>query len=194
VWEGVSLIAQHPWFGRHLVWRVLLLSVELAIPFYAIHAASLHDPSARDLSAFVIAIALGLVLSGPIWGRVIDRHNALVGTAGAWLAAAAGVLVLVTDLLGYLAAPFWHAFLFLPLSFARQGVIQARNRHLSVKAPSACLATMAGFSNALVACAGIVVALIVGAAGHVHDIRTPLVILIVCNVAAALYARRTFAA
>jgi hypothetical protein len=192
--EGASLVARYPWFGRHLVWRTLLLSVELAIPFYAIHAASLHAPSARNLSAFVVAIALGLVLSGPIWGPLIDRHNALVGAAAAWLAAAAGMLVLVTDFLGYVAAPFWHAFLFLPLSLARQGVTQARNRHLSVTAPPACLATMAGFSNAVLACAGIVVALIVGAAGHLHDIRTPLVILIACNVAAALYTRRAFAA
>jgi hypothetical protein len=52
---------------------------------------------------------------------------------------------------------------------------------------------MAGFSNALLACAGIVVALIIGAAGHLHDIRTPLVLLILCNAAAALYARRAFA-
>jgi hypothetical protein len=36
------------------------------------------------------------------------------------------------------------------------------------------------------------VALIVGAAGHLHDIRTPLAILIACNVAAALYVRRAF--
>jgi MFS family permease len=191
--QGLSLPAQYPWFGRYLTWRCLLLSVELAIPFYAMHAASLHDPTARNLSAFVVAIALGLVLSGPIWGRVIDRHNAAVGAAGSWLAAAAGIVVLILDQLGYMAAPFWHALLFLPLSFARQGVVQARNRHLSVKAPAQHLPAMAGFSNALLACAGIVVALIVGAAGHLHDIRTPLVILIACNVAAALYARRAFA-
>jgi hypothetical protein len=33
----------------------------------------------------------------------------------------------------------------------------------------------------------------VGAAGHLHDIRTPLVIPVACYVAAALYARRAFA-
>jgi hypothetical protein len=69
----------------------------------------------------VVAIALGLVLSGPIWGRIIDCRNALVAAAAAWLAAAAGVLVLVTGLLGDPALPFWHALLFLPLSLARQG-------------------------------------------------------------------------
>jgi hypothetical protein len=50
----------------------------MAVPFYAVHAASLHDPTACNLSVFVVAMALGLVLSGPIWGRLIDRHDALV--------------------------------------------------------------------------------------------------------------------
>jgi hypothetical protein len=36
-------------------------------------------------------------------------------------------------------------------------------------------------------------ALLLGAAGELHDIRTPLVLLILCNVAAALYVRRAFA-
>jgi hypothetical protein len=31
VCEGAALVAQYPWFRRHLAWRVLLLSVELAI-------------------------------------------------------------------------------------------------------------------------------------------------------------------
>jgi len=41
--------------------------------------------------------------------------------------------------------------------------------------------------------AGIVAALILGAAGHLHDIRTPLALLILANIGAALYARRAFA-
>jgi hypothetical protein len=47
----------------------------MAVPFYAVHAASLHDPTARNLSVVVVAMALGLVLSGPIWGRLIDHHD-----------------------------------------------------------------------------------------------------------------------
>jgi hypothetical protein len=51
---------------------------------------------------------------------------------------------------------------------------------------------MVAFNNALLAFAGICVALVLGAAGHLHDIRTPLALLILANVAAALYARRAF--
>ena len=31
-----------PWFRRFIVARTLFLSIELAMPFYAIHAATLH--------------------------------------------------------------------------------------------------------------------------------------------------------
>jgi len=190
--SGRALVARHPWYARQLIAGVLMQSVEMAVPFYAVHAASLHDPSARNLSAFVVAMALGLVLSGPIWGRLNDRHNALVAVAGCLLAAATGVLVLSMDMMGDQALPFYHAFLFLPLSLARQGAIQARLRHLSVKATASDRPTMVAFNNALLAFAGICVALVLGAAGHLHDIRTPLALLILANIAAALYARRAF--
>ena len=190
--SGRALIARHPWFRRQLIAGVLLQSVEMAVPFYAVHAAGLHDPSARNLSAFVVAMALGLVLSGPIWGRLNDRHNELVAMAGCLLAASAGLLVLLMDLTGHQTLPFYHAFLFLPLSLARQGAIQARLRHLSVHAASGDRPTMVAFNNALLAFAGICVALLLGAAGHLHDIRTPLALLILANVGAALYARRAF--
>lgn len=191
--RGLSLFAQYPWLRRFVVWRVLLLSVELAVPFYAIHAASVHEPTASRLSAFVVALSLGLLLSGPLWGRIIDRHNALVGVLGSLLAAAAGVLVLATDVLGLAGVPFWHASLFLPLAFAREGVIEARNRLISIRAPAQIRPLMMGFNNALLACASIVVALIIGVAGHLYDIHAPLVILILVNLAAALYVPRAFA-
>jgi MFS family permease len=77
--NGRALVRNHPWYARLQIVGVLQQSVEMAVPFYAIHAASVHDPSARNLSAFVVATAIGLVLSGPIWGRLIDRHTTLVG-------------------------------------------------------------------------------------------------------------------
>jgi hypothetical protein len=42
-------------------------------------------------------------------------------------------------------------------------------------------------------CASVGVAFGLGLVGHLHDIRTPLVILILVNLAAAFYARRAFA-
>ncbi|MEM7021675.1 MAG: hypothetical protein AAF637_03690 [Pseudomonadota bacterium] len=190
--QGLSLVTLYPWFSRYIAARVLLLSVELSVPFYAIHAASMHGPSARNLSVFVVAMSLGMILGGPVWGRLLDRHTSAVAVSGALLVAVIGVGVLVMDQLGDPAAPFTHAFLFLPLAFAVDGVIHARIRWISVKAPAADRPALLALSSALLACAGILVALALGAAGHLHDIRTPLVILIALNVVAAIYVARVF--
>jgi MFS family permease len=188
-----ALASCHPWFRRFLVLRTLLLSVELAVPFYAIHAASLHHTTAQRLSAFVLAMSLGLLLSGPVWGHLIDRHNALVITLSALLAAAAGICVLVMDALSDPTTPFLHAALFLPLALAAQGSTDGRTRLLLAKAPAEERPALIGLSSALLACAGTAVALVLGLAGHLHDIRTPLVLLILANLVAALYVPRAFA-
>jgi hypothetical protein len=52
---------------------------------------------------------------------------------------------------------------------------------------------MLAFGSASTACVAIADALLVGFAGRVHDIRTPLVILILVNLATAIYVRRAFA-
>jgi hypothetical protein len=72
-------------------------------------------------------------------------------------------------------------------------VIQARVRRLSVQTPAAERPDMVALYNGLIAAVAVVVALLLGAAGELHDIRTPLVLPILCNVAAALYVRRAFA-
>ena len=191
--QSWSLVAAHRWYARLLLGGVLLQSVEVAVPFYAIHAASLHAPNASNLSAFVVAMALGMALSGPLWSRVIDRHEVWVALAACMLAIGAGVLVLVMDLLGDPMVPFYHAFLFVPLALARESAVQARERRLSVKAPPHDRPAMVAFNNALLALAGVSVALVLAFAGHLHDIRTPLVMLIIANIVAALFVPRAFA-
>ncbi|MEM7021676.1 MAG: MFS transporter [Pseudomonadota bacterium] len=191
--RGFGLIGEYPWFKRLLMLRVLLQSVELAIPFYAIHAASLHAPTARNLSFFVVAMSLGLILSGPIWGRLMDRHTGLVVVLGSLITALVGVVVLVSDAIGDPTLPFYYAVLFLPLALAREGVTQARSRQLSVRAPAKDRPALVAFSSGAMALTGILVALVIGLAGHLHDITTPLYILVALNLAAALCVRRAFA-
>ncbi|MEM7021672.1 MAG: MFS transporter [Pseudomonadota bacterium] len=188
-----EIMAHHPWFPRLMGTGILLQSVEMAIPFYAVHAASLHDPSAHNLSAFVVAVALGFLLSGPIWGRLNDRNTRLTLTLSCSLAACAGICVLVFDQLGDPGLPYYHAMVFVPLALARQGSAQARARRLSVKAPTGERPAMASYNSAAVAFGGVCAGLLLGTAGHLHDIRTPLVMLIVASIVAALVGHWTFA-
>jgi hypothetical protein len=191
--DSWQLIAQLPWFRRFLVQRLLLLSVEFGVTFYAIHAATLHGATARSLSAFVVAMSLGMVLAGPVWGRLIDRHNALALILASLLAALSGVLVLVMDALGMPGGPFVHGLLFLPLSLAAEGSYEGRTRMLLARATPQDRPALLALSSALLAVAAVGSALVLGLAGHLHDIRTPLVILIGLNLASALYVRRAFA-
>ena len=188
------LIGKLPWYRHLLVLRVLLLSVELGITFYAIHAATLHGPTVQSLCGFVVAMSLGLVLGGPVWGRLVDHHNALALIIAATLAAASGVVVLIMDALGQPGGPFVHGLLFLPLSLAAEGSYQGRTRALLSRASERGRPTLIALGSALMAAAGVVVALVLGLVGHLHDIRTPLVILILLNIAAALYVPHALAA
>ena len=54
-----------PWFRSYVIARCLLVSVELAMPFYAIHAAALHSHKQVSLSIFVVATGIAVVIGGP---------------------------------------------------------------------------------------------------------------------------------
>ncbi len=187
--RGYGLIQAYPWFRRLLIARTLLLSVELAIPFYAIHAATIHDPTAQNLTVFVIASGIGVISSGLLWARSSDRARM---AAGAAVALVAGVLTLVIDGIEDLQIPYFHGIVFVLLTIAEQGAIQGQITYMMDHAPAADRPILIATANASMRTVGIAVALVLGAAGHLHDIRTPLVVLMAFNAAAALYALRAF--
>lgn len=187
--HGFGLIGVYPWFRRLLIGRAFLLSVELAIPFYAIHAATLHDPTAQNLTVFVVATGLGVVLGGLLWGNLSNRVRMV---AGALCTLSAGALILVVDGVEAWRIPYFHAFAFVLLTLGEQGAIQGEMTYMVDHAPASDRPALIATGNALMWTLGIGVGLALGAAGHLHDIRTPLVILMAFNAAAALYALRAF--
>jgi Na+/melibiose symporter-like transporter len=184
--RGLGLIAVYPWYRRLLMANVLLLSVELAIPFYSIHAATLNDPSAQDVTVFVLASSGGVLIGGLLWARFSVRSR-IVG--GALLTAAAGALTFVVEALGHRPVPYFYGFLFVLLTLGEQGSIQGRMTYLVNKAPDHDRPILLATSNTSIWTVGIGMSALLATAGQLHDIRTPLVILIVVNLAAALYAR-----
>ncbi len=188
--RGLGFLRQYHWFRRFLLGRLLLVSVELAIPFYAIHAATLHDPSALNLSVFVCALSLGLVLAGPLWGRWMSTSSHRVMAGGAFLAAMAGVLTLIVDVVPSLHIPYIHAVVVMILALGRQGVIQARIYYLSVQAPASDRPLYIAVSDGLIGIWSILFVFPLGWAAHLHHILLPLTGLIVLNVVAAFYVGR----
>jgi MFS family permease len=182
--RGYRLIGIYPWFQRVLIAQTLLLSVELAIPFYAIHAAALHDPSAQNLSVFVVATGIGVISSGLLWASFSAEARMAVG---ALLALLAGALTLVVEGFDLLGTPYFHAFVFALLTVGEQGAIQGHMVFMTNHAPAEDRPALIATSYATMRILGVGVALLLGAAGHLQDIRAPLVLLIIFNAAAALY-------
>jgi MFS family permease len=182
--RGFGLIGTYPWLRPLLISNALLPSVTLAIPFYAIHAATLHDPTAQNLNIFVVATGIGLISSGALWAGWSSRGR-MIG--GALMALLAGALSLVVDAVEQWHIAYFHAFVFVLLTLGEQGVIQGQITYMADHAPPGDRPTLLGTTNAAMWTLGIGVALILGAAGHLHDILTPLVVLMVFNAAAALY-------
>ena len=87
--RGFALIGQYLWFREFLVGRTLCLTIELAIPFYTIYVVTLNDPTAKNIAEFVFAVSFGMLLAGPVWGRLQHSHCHLVIALGAWLMALA---------------------------------------------------------------------------------------------------------
>ena len=77
--------------------------------------------------------------------------------------------------------------MFVLLTLGEQGVIQGQITYLADHAQPDDRPTMVGTTNAVMWTLGIGVALVLGAVGHLHHILTPLVLLMACNAAAALY-------
>lgn len=180
--RGLNLIGAYPWYRRLLIANVLLLSVELAIPFYAIHAATLHDPTAQNVTLFVLTSSVGVLLSG-LWAKVPIRSRIV---AGALLAALAGTLTFLVQATGPWQVPYFYAGLFVLLTLGEQGSIQGRMTYLANHASDRDRPAMVATSSTTGWIVGIGLAALLAMAGQFQDIRLPLVILIATNLAAAL--------
>jgi len=91
------LLADGGGFRRYLLARAVLLPVELAIPYYALHSRRL-GLEARDLGVAIVAVGIANLLSSPLWGRTADRVSSrLVMVLGGLVSAAATGVALGLD-------------------------------------------------------------------------------------------------
>ncbi len=190
--RGIGLIRTEPWFGEFLIGRIWLLSIELALPFYTIHVALLDDPTAKDLVTLVFAISAGLLIGGPVWGRLVPKNCLFAMTLGALLVALAGALTLLVDEVLKVHIPYFHVATFTLLSFGRQGVIQARTFYLATQTPEHDRPIYISVAESLMGVCGVGVALALGFAAQFTTIFNPLLCLIALNATAAVFASQVF--
>lgn len=134
--EGLVLLRELPGFRRFVLTRSLLLSAELAVPYYALQAQQLTGVE-EGFGLFVVALGLAALSGSPVWGRVSDRvSDRLVMGLGGVIGALAAVVALGFELVPpNLASPSLFAVVFLVVGLARAGVRVGRKSYIVDAAP-----------------------------------------------------------
>ncbi|MDZ7749705.1 MAG: MFS transporter [Halofilum sp. (in: g-proteobacteria)] len=121
--QGVARWHAVPAFRRYLVARALLLTVELAAPFYALYARDLFGGALAVLGIYVLAVGVGDVVASPLWGRLADSSGRRRMILAGVLAAALAVMALLLGEPGTGAASPWiFGLVFAGLVVAESGV------------------------------------------------------------------------
>jgi len=175
------------WFRHFVLARLLLLSIELAPPFYAIHAATMHKHTGGSLNIFVMATGIAYVVGAPLWrraGRVSDNKVLILG---ALLAAGAGFWAMVIEYTPSIRDPLTYAAVFFLIAFANIGVSNARMSYLLKYAPADRRSYFVGLSSTVTTAFGIFVALGFGVMAHLHGAFIAICLIIGLNLLTAAF-------
>ncbi|MEQ8968547.1 MAG: MFS transporter [Azospirillaceae bacterium] len=179
--EGVGLVRRIPGYRSYLIARALLVTVEIAMPIYALHAHGLFGGAVASLGVYVVAVGIANIVSSPFWGRFSDlsarRTMALSGVIGAF----AGGLALALAV----APEAWrtaetYALVFFVLGIAEAGVRLGRKTYLVDAAAKDERPLFVAFANSAVG----LVTLAAGAIGFVAQGFNPAVAIAVLAVLA----------
>ena len=148
---GFALLATRRWYARYLGVRILLLSLEMAIPFYVLYGRQNLTNAAGVLGLMVVAAGLSQAISSPFWGRFADMSSRKVLIlSGLFGAAAAALAVLFGYLPSNLQSPYLFAGLIILLGVAEAGAILGRKTYLIDNADETDRPTYVAFSNSIV--------------------------------------------
>lgn len=179
-----------PWLRQFLVARMLFLSIELAIPFFAIHAATLYPNNRSSLNVFVIACGGGLALGGIIWPRLGEKSLRLVMVLSSITTSVAGIVAILIATVPGWQSPFSHAAVFVLAGIGLEGIVNARAVYIVARTSDderpACI-TVASVLTGLV---GVLVAIAFSTLAHFTGAVWPVWVIVGLNIVAALFAMR----
>jgi len=187
--RGWKLYRTTPWFRRFFTTRALLLSVGLATPFYAIHAATEQRSSAQSLSLFVLATGVTNIFSGLIWSRMLSRDPTRVMFWSGVLAAVAGGVAMVRATFPALSLLVMYVIVFALLELAVQGLTQSSKTYLALMTPAVDRPRFLAISNALLGVLAVFVSGLIGLVAHSTHIYGALALLMVLGLLAGFSAR-----
>jgi|GEM_PF-3375409 len=176
-----------PWFGRFLIARTLYLSIELAIPFFSIHAATFHGNSISGLNAFIIAASVGLMVGGFMWPRIGKRSIDRILIPAAGLTCVGGLMATAIELRLISQSILCYAIVFALVSLGAQGVKNGRTLYLLGMTTDEERPFCIAVANVTIGMVAIVFGALLGALASFKGVGWPIFALVVLNVLAALY-------
>lgn len=181
---------RHAWFRHFLRARILFLSVEFALPFFAVHAATYHARTAPGLTMMVIAVSLGMMIGGVVWPALGKRRSLqLVLFLGPLVSLAAAAIAAANHLDDAVPSPFLHALAIFFLSLASQATFDGSNTYVVRSAGDAERPYAVSMMNLAAGLGGLVLALGAGLVADGPGTFVALILMVVLNIAAALVAR-----
>jgi len=176
------------WFRRFVLARVLFMSVEMAMPFFAVHAATYHAATAPSLSMFVIAVSLGMIAGGLVWPQVSKRSIQLVLSLSSLVACLAALLAFVNHVVDGVQSPYLHAAMIFCLAFGTQGTLDGSTAYVVGSSTDEERPYCIAVSNLAAGIFGIGMALGAGTISHFRGVIAGIVIMGLLNLAAAVCA------
>jgi MFS family permease len=179
-----------PWFGKFLIARALYLSIELAIPFFSIHAATYHGDSINGLNTLVIAANIGIILGGFLWVRIGRGSVERVMVLASLLACAAGLMAMAIEVGLLPPTLFCYALVFAAIALGAQGVKNGRTLYLLGQAKEHERPYCIAVANVMTGVVAVAVGALLGVLAGLKGVAWPIGVLIVLNIAAAVYTLR----
>lgn len=186
----LSVALRIDWFRRFLIARMLFLSIEMAMPFYALHAATYHAQHKGSLSTFVIGSCLGIIAGGMVWQRVARVSMPAVMALASLIACAAGGLAIATYLVPDLRLVWLHGGVFLLIAMANEGTRNARKLYIVEFTSDEERPYYIALSNVFIGVFGAIASFGFGVLAHLQHVIWPIWLIVGINFAACLYARQ----
>lgn len=188
--DSARTALEHAWFRRFNVVRILFLSVQLAMPFYAVHAAGHHAHSHHSMSTFVIASSTGVIAGSFIWHRIVHRSLQSAMVLAPAIACAAGSVAIVMEVIPEFRGVLLYGLTFMLLAFAAQGASSSGSLYLVRFTTRENRPDYLAVSNFLAGAIGVAVAFVFGTLAHLQSAVWPIWCIVAMNIVASVYAMR----
>lgn len=148
---GFENFKKYSGFRLHLFVRALLLSVEVAVPYFVLFANEKVESTAGAVGMFITAIGISQLISSPFWGKLADKTSRTVLIYSGLIGALSSVVALTALMVDNSMISFGLIGLsFLMIGLAEAGVRLGRKTYIVDAAPKNERPNYTAFSNSLI--------------------------------------------